>query len=283
VTQGESLDTLSVSDDATSSLEFSEPEQRILPQVNVFNILQIMGTTTSDMHAAGGVPGDHIPMNLQATDGRRHNVTDEESGGDESSDPTTYVPTMMTEHLGKHRQYWRDILLGVNDGLISTFLLVAGVAGGGLDSRSILLTAIAGTVAGAIAMCAGEFVATKSQNEVMQGEINLERTHLTHYRKEEIKELSELLQVIGLPKEERVLRQQLLLYYDRNPECMLQAMMALEFGVLDEEVRSPVIAGMTNLVLFTCGALPSVIPFGFANQCPGTAHGRGHQDLGDTR
>ncbi len=64
---------------------------------------------------------------------------------------------------------------------------------------------------------------------------------------------------------------------------MLQAMMALEFGVLDEEVRSPVIAGMTNLVLFTCGALPSVIPFGFANQCPGTAHGRGHQDLGDTR
>ncbi len=51
---------------------------------------------------------------------------------------------MITEHLGKHRQNWRDILLGVNEGLISTFLVVAGVAGGGLDWRSILLTAIAG-------------------------------------------------------------------------------------------------------------------------------------------
>ncbi len=190
------------------------------------------------------------------------NDDDEETGGNNESTNTT---PMMEEHLGKHRQYWRDILLGVNDGIISTFLLVAGVAGGGLDSRSILLTAIAGTVAGAVAMCAGEFVATKSQNEVMQGEIDLERQHLTYYRKEEMNELSDLLQIIGLPPDEVVLRQQLLAYYDRNPDCMLKAMIALEFGVLDEEVRSPVIAGLTNLLLFTCGALPSVIPFAFAD------------------
>ncbi len=71
------------------------------------------------------------------------------------------------EHLGASRQYWRDIILGVNDGLVSTFLLVTGVAGGGLLPRDVLLTAISGAIAGAISMAAGEYVATKSQNEVL--------------------------------------------------------------------------------------------------------------------
>lgn len=73
------------------------------------------------------------------------------------------------EHLHKTRQYYRDMMLGVNDGLVSTLLLVAGVVGGGLDVTSVLLTAVSGAIAGAISMFAGEFVATKSQNEVMSG------------------------------------------------------------------------------------------------------------------
>lgn len=56
------------------------------------------------------------------------------------------------EHLGSSRQYWRDMILGVNDGLVSTFLLVAGVGGGGMPSRDILLTGIAGALAGAVSM-----------------------------------------------------------------------------------------------------------------------------------
>lgn len=71
---------------------------------------------------------------------------------DHPSDDSGVPPS---EHLGKHRQYWRDIILGVNDGLVSTFLLVAGVAGGGLSSIDILLTAIAGALAGAVSMFAG--------------------------------------------------------------------------------------------------------------------------------
>jgi vacuolar iron transporter family protein len=78
-------------------------------------------------------------------------------------------------HLGKHRQYWWDIILGVNDGLVSTFLLIAGVSGGGLSLIHILLTAISGVIASAISMFAGDFLATKSQNEVLWGEINLEK------------------------------------------------------------------------------------------------------------
>jgi len=74
-----------------------------------------------------------------------------------------------TEHLGKQRQYWRDVTLGVNDGLVSTFILAlvsAGVAGSTTD---ILLTAISGSLAaGSVKIFAGDYMATKSQDEVLE-------------------------------------------------------------------------------------------------------------------
>ena len=83
----------------------------------------------------------------------------EGNGSDHPSDDNTRPPDA---HLGKHRQYWRDIILGVNDGLVSSFLLVTGVAGGGLSSIDILLTAISGALAGAVSMFAGgTFVITR--------------------------------------------------------------------------------------------------------------------------
>jgi hypothetical protein len=127
--------------------------------------------------------------------------------------PVGAPPVSRTEHLGKHRQYWRDMILGVNDGLISTFLLVAGVAGSGLSSTDILLTAIAGALAGVVSMSAGEFVATKSQNEVLQGEIGLERAHIRDHNKDEIKEVTALLEIIGIPAENTLLRNQLISHY----------------------------------------------------------------------
>lgn len=82
------------------------------------------------------------------------------------------------DQIGANQQYWRDIILGVNDGLVSTFLLVAGVAGGGLSSSDILMTAIAGSVAGLVSMCAGEYVATKSQNQLLDGSLALKKHHI---------------------------------------------------------------------------------------------------------
>ena len=95
-----------------------------------------------------------------------------------------YVP-----HLGETRQYWRDIILGVNDGLVSTFLLVVGVVGGGLNSDQVLLTGVAGAIAGAVSMAAGEYLATKSQDEILAAELELERTHIEHFREDEIAQL----------------------------------------------------------------------------------------------
>lgn len=236
----------------------------------------------------------------------------------------------LQKHLGKSRQYWRDIILGVNDGLVSTFLLVAGVAGGGLSSTDILLTAIAGAIAGAISMAAGEYVATKSQNEVMRGEINLEEDHVKNNLEEELEELNELFEKIGLTLNEddkdvdaekeqtslaanfpitreslddcsvsqvvnksvgfgkdkdteldkdveqgshsmqdvKELQSNLKEFYRTNPKALLKIMKSLEFGVVDEETRSPIRAGAFSCILFILGSLPSVLPFLFSGHSP---------------
>jgi len=164
----------------------------------------------------------------------------------------------FTEHLGKHRQYWRDIILGVNDGLVSMFLLVAGVVGGGMATRNILLTGVAGAIAGAVSMAAGEYMATKSQDEVFQGEIDLEREHIREHREDELHELRDLLEGIGLNGD---LREEVVQHFNQDEESILKVMTALEFGVIEEERRSAYAAAGMSGGLFLLGAAPSVIPF----------------------
>ena len=197
------------------------------------------------------------------------------------------------DHLINSRQYYRDMILGVNDGLVSTFLLVAGVVGGGMTVSAVLLTAISGAIAGAISMFAGEYIATKSQNEVLDGEVKLEAQHIRQYHAEEMQELAHLLTLIGIPgskhehlsfeaadanndqtttatehtaninraRKTRKLRRRITQYYASNPEALLKIMIALEFGVIDEEARSPVVAGGTSFIVFVIGSLTSVVPF----------------------
>jgi VIT1/CCC1 family predicted Fe2+/Mn2+ transporter len=78
-------------------------------------------------------------------------------------------------------QYLRDIILGVNDGLVSMFLIVFGMFGGGALARSILLAGITGAIAGAISMGLGEYIATKSQLEIMVSDVSRERFDLALY------------------------------------------------------------------------------------------------------
>lgn len=152
----------------------------------------------------------------------------------------------------------RDIILGVNDGLVSTFLLVAAVVGGGLDSTQVLLTAIAGALAGMISMSIGEYLATKSQDEVFDAEIALEKIHLRDHRQHEKDQLSDMLGNMGLEGDDL---ETVVNIIDSNDEAMLNMHAALEFGVVDDERRNPYAAAVASGLLFLVGALPSVIPF----------------------
>ncbi len=164
----------------------------------------------------------------------------------------------FTEHLGRNRPYLRDAILGVNDGLVSMLLLVAGVVGGGLSSRNVLLTGIAGAVAGAISMAAGEYLATKSQDELFEGEIGLERRHIRDHHEAELHELRDLLGEIGLQGD---LREEVVGYFGRDEQSLLHVMKALEFGVVETERRKPHVAMLLSGLLFMAGSLPAVLPF----------------------
>ncbi|MCB1246519.1 MAG: VIT1/CCC1 transporter family protein [Acidimicrobiia bacterium] len=171
----------------------------------------------------------------------------------ETSTPPGYKP-----HIGSSRQYMRDVILGVNDGLVSTFLLVSGVVGGGLDATQVLLTGIAGGLAGMVSMAIGEYLATKSQDEVFDAEMALERQHLRYHREHERDQLFEMLGDMGLHGEDL---ETVVEIVDANDEAMLNMQGALEFGIVDSERRSPVAAGLTSGLLFFLGAVPSVVPF----------------------
>jgi vacuolar iron transporter family protein len=175
---------------------------------------------------------------------------------DAESQPIAYEP-----HVGITRQYWRDIILGVNDGLVSIFLLVAGVVGGGLDTDVVLLTALAGAVAGAISMAAGEYLATKSQDEVFDSEIELERTHIAHFRDRELGQLRTFFADMGVAEDDL---DGMVAAFDRSDTALLNAMAALEFGAVDSERRSPHMAMAASGLLFLAGSLTSVVPFVFA-------------------
>jgi VIT1/CCC1 family predicted Fe2+/Mn2+ transporter len=182
-----------------------------------------------------------------------------------NAEPSYKSSPSYTQHLGRNRQYLRDIILGVNDGLVSMFLLVAGVVGGGMATRNVLLTGVAGAIAGAVSMAAGEYIATKSQEEVFEGELALEREHIRDFREDELHELSDLLDDIGL---DGPLRDEVVSHFGEDDEALLKVMTALEFGVVETERRSPYRAMWMSGGLFLLGALPSVLPFAFVSSAP---------------
>lgn len=163
-------------------------------------------------------------------------------------------------HVGETRQYWRDIILGVNDGLVSMVLLVAGVVGAGLSREDVFITGVAGALAGAVSMAAGEYLATKSQDEVLESEMALEREHIVHHRDMELAQLRDMFEEMGLHESDL---DSVVTAFDRSDEALLNAMKALEFGAPESERRSPYKAMMFSGLLFLLGAMPSVIPFMF--------------------
>ncbi len=163
-------------------------------------------------------------------------------------------------HVGQSRQYVRDIILGVNDGLVSTLLLVAGVVGGGLATQQVLLTAVAGAVAGAVSMAAGEYLATQSQEEVFDREIALEQEHIEHFREQEVDQMRGFLVEIGVADDDL---EATLTGLTRDDATLLNAMKVFEFAIVDSERRSPYFAMLMSGLLFLVGALPSMVPFFF--------------------
>ena len=109
-------------------------------------------------------------------------------------------------------------------------------------------------------MAAGEWLATRSQEEVFDREIALERIHIAHHRNSEVDQLFAMFSDMGVAAEDL---DQVVNAFSKDDEVLLNSMKVLEFGIIDTERRSPNTAMVLSGVLFMTGALPATLPFIF--------------------
>lgn len=173
------------------------------------------------------------------------------------------MPTSVEQVGGRHRaaaagSNVRAAVFGVNDGLVSTTSLVMGVAGATPDPDIILVTGLAGLLAGAFSMAAGEYVSVRSQRELYEYQIGLEREELAEYPEEEAEELALVYHARGLPlSRARELAAQML----KDPEHALDVLAREELGLNPDELGSPWGAAGASFAAFATGGVVPVLPF----------------------
>lgn len=155
-----------------------------------------------------------------------------------------------TEHIG----WLRAAVLGANDGLISTSSLVVGVAAAQPERAPVLLAALAGMVAGALAMAAGEFVSVSSQADTEQADLARERNELATMPEHERAELAAIYVHRGLTPELAVQVADQLMAKDA-----LGAHARDELGIHELTRARPIQAALASAAAFAVGALPAVL------------------------
>jgi len=156
----------------------------------------------------------------------------------------------------------RATIFGVNDGLVSNLSLVIGVAGADPEGRFIILAGIAGLLAGAFSMGAGEYVSVTSQRELFERQIALEKEELEADPEEERRELSLIYRAKGLPESEAEALSTRIL---SDPGVALETLAREELGLNPDELGSPWRVAASSFVSFAIGAVIPVIPFLFGS------------------
>jgi len=152
----------------------------------------------------------------------------------------------------------RAAVFGVNDGLVSNASLIMGMAGAAAEPRTLLLTGVAGLLAGAFSMAAGEYVSVRSQREVFEYQIGLEREELEAYPQAEADELALIYETRGFERDDaRRLAQTLI----ADPERALDALAREELGLNPDELGSPWGAASASFLAFAAGAAIPLLPF----------------------
>lgn len=173
------------------------------------------------------------------------------------------LPTTLEEVGKRHRSVsgggnLRAAVFGVNDGLVSNASLILGVAGASANNSIILLSGVAGLLAGAFSMAAGEYVSVRSQREMFEHQIGLERDELAQYPEEEAEELALIYAARGLPRADA---QKLAKAIIATPAQALDTLAREELGLNPDELGSPWGAAIFSFLSFAAGALAPLLPF----------------------
>jgi vacuolar iron transporter family protein len=174
---------------------------------------------------------------------------------------------LLAQMEGRHRagggNALRAAVMGANDGLVSNLSLVMGVAGAAMQGKAILITGLAGLLAGAISMALGEWLSVQSSRELYEHQISTEKRELELAPEEEAQELALIYQAKGLnPKQAAKLAGQII----ADPTIALDTLAREELAIDPKELGgSAWEAAITSFLLFAIGAIIPVSPFFFTS------------------
>lgn len=221
-----------------------------------FSIDSVLPYLERAEHADAGLyEGDPDATAAMAVDERSHaRVLTRLRGVEDLPDGRTREPWHRSDRSGA----LRAAVFGVNDGLVSNASLVMGFAGSGAASTAILFAGLAGLLAGAFSMAAGEYISMRSQREAYQREISLEAQELREDPDAEAEELALIYRAKGLDSEQATLVAAEIM---KDREVALDTMAREELGLDPAELGSPWSAAISSLLSFALGAVVVVLPY----------------------
>ena len=152
----------------------------------------------------------------------------------------------------------RAAVFGINDGLVSNTSLIMGVAGATGSAHLVTVSGVAGLLAGAFSMAAGEFVSMSSQREFFERQIREEQDELERFPRQETEEMALIYQSRGIPLPEARKISEILM---RDPKSALQAHVREELGLNPADLGSPLGAAVASFTSFAAGALVPLMPY----------------------
>jgi VIT1/CCC1 family predicted Fe2+/Mn2+ transporter len=181
----------------------------------------------------------------------------------------TRVEDIGHRHRGPGGGSLRAAVFGINDGLVSNASLILGMVGAGSGDATVLAAGVAGLLAGALSMAAGEYVSVRSQRELFEYQIGLEREELAEYPEAEAEELALIYAARGIdPADARRMADQLV----ANPEHALDVLAREELGLNPDDLGSPWGAAISSFLAFAVGATLPLLPFLFGAALPTAAY-----------
>lgn len=168
----------------------------------------------------------------------------------------------------------RPAVFGAMDGLVTNIALIAGVAASGAGAHLIVLTGMAGLVAGAFSMALGEYASVETQNDQVRAEVKVERDELRRHPAAEQAELVSSFVQMGLTRDTA---KKVAAEVHANPSLAVRVHINQELGVNPDDQPSPWVAAGSSFLCFAIGALVPLIPYllGFTSLLTGLAAGAG--------
>ncbi|MGW9440683.1 VIT1/CCC1 transporter family protein [Streptomyces sp. NPDC055607] len=161
-------------------------------------------------------------------------------------------------HRDVNGGWLRPAVFGAMDGLVSNLALMTGVAGGAVSAGTVAVTGLAGLAAGAFSMAAGEYTSVASQRELVQAELDVERSQLRKHPVDEMEELAALYVSRGV---EPALAREVAMQLSKDPEQALEIHAREELGIDPDDLPSPAVAAVSSFGSFALGALLPVLPY----------------------